>query len=122
MGQQHMRNHEVGTATRTGTIRPEWPTIDRQPTEPFSVNLARCERCGDALRALAGGVWVSKRSDVAVCPKAAWRPWPRSRGHVISAVHPSSPWPVGWLLTALVVLGPVAMLVAIALAAYLAGR
>ena len=117
-----MRNHEVGTATRTGTSRPEWPTLDRQPTEPFSVNLARCELCGDALRAQASGVWTSKLSDAAVCPRASWRPWRSGRTHVISAAHPSSPWSPGWLLAALVVLGPAVLLVAIAVASYIAGR
>ena len=123
---RHMRNHEVGAATRTGTTRPAWPTIDRQPTEPFSVTgLARCQHCGDALWALAGGTWASKRSNgetAAICPKAPWRPWRTGRAHVLSAGHPSSPWSSGWLLVLLLVFGPTAMLVAIAVASYLVGR
>ncbi len=111
---RHMRNHEVGTATRTGTTRPTWPTIDRQPTEPFAVNLARCQGGGDSLRTVAGGGWQSKLTGSETCPGVKRRPWRRHRAHVISAARPPSPWSPDRLLVVLLVLGPTVLLVAIA--------
>lgn len=116
---RHMRNHEIGTATRAGVIRPAWPTLDRQPTEPFAVNLARCRKCGDALRAVAGGSWIGRQSADAVCRRSGRWPW-SGREHVIDATPLDDGWPWWALALPLLVVGPVVLVLVSFLAVWIA--
>ncbi len=113
-----MRHHWSRSLDR-GSARPAFETLDRQPTQAFGVAIGRCRFCGDQLRAVAGGVWTSRRTGGRMCPARVGRMFGRTE-HEIDATAPESRYP-RWVIGLVVVLGLLVVILAVALGGSLGG-